>query len=126
VSYERREYRDLLEQRAKAATKANQRGMQQAAQAAVPMDMLTHSEEWDYFLSQLQESVENIDKVLEGLHGASVSDPSFDPTDLARHKAMILQAATQKATLEQVLRLPKQILEKAENAKLALERLGDE
>ena len=45
---------------------------------------------------------------------------------MAEQKARLIEATAQRSTLQEVLSLPKRIIEQGEKAKIALSRLTDE
>ena len=125
-SFTRKDYAKLVKDQQKRRVKAREREVRQVAQAVAPMDKLTHSQEWDFFLSILQDEMNGMAAVLETLQDAANQDMSFEPHIMAARKAQIMKVATQRATLEQVIGLPKEIMEKGEDAKLALESIEDD
>ena len=90
------------------------------------MGAVTGSQEWDFFLSLLQAEIEGLTKYIDSQQSSYVSDPSFDPTHMAEQKARLIEATAQRSTLQEVLSLPKRIIEQGEKAKIALSRLTDE
>lgn len=126
MAYERKQFQKAVEREAQEKARKRAPELRLAAQSTVPLDMLTHSEEWDYLLSILQDQVDTLAAAIESLQSASIADPSFEHAAMAQRKAAILQAAAQKATLEQVMALPGELLKKGKDAKFALGSLIDE
>jgi hypothetical protein len=122
----RAEFDRLLKRQAHDRVKDQERDLRQAAQATVPIDKLTHSEEWDYFVSIIQEEMNGTSALLDSLYEEMNTDTSFEPHIMAQRKAYAMRVAERRLTLEAILALPKQIMEIGENAKLALENLDDE
>ena len=122
----RREFQQFVEESKVKKLRSREREIREVAQAAVPIGRLTNDENWDFFLSIVQEQVDRLGALIESLQAAAFSDPSFEYADLVSRKAAIDRAKTQKATLEQIMALPKDILEKGIEAKLALDKLEDE
>ena len=122
----RAEFQKLAEQRRDAKTRKNEHVIRQVAQAVVPITAVTRDENWDFFLSLLQEQIEQLEAVVSTLQESAALDPSFEYKDLAARKHAIGTARTQLLTLQQVLALPKEILEKGESAQFALDALGND
>jgi len=106
--------------------KGNRRELEQTAQAAVPIHALVGTKDWDYFLSLIQAKIDSLTAGLKGLQEAGANDPSYDHGTLAAHKAMTMQLSVQKETLEQIVALPKKIIEQGEKANFALRGIAEE
>jgi len=126
MAYARREFRESVERRQQADTREHATQLRQMAQAAVPIGKLTHSEEWNYFLSIVQESINRLGEELKALQAKSLSERTFEYTEMVQHKAQMIELVAQKLALEQVIDLPRQILEKGKDAQLKLDNLDDE
>jgi len=126
MTHSREEFVASIETRRKRKVRENERSFQQIAQAAVPAAAITGSKEWDFLLSLMQAEVERLDQVVQGLTEAYAIDPSFDPIKMSEAKAAIRIAVAQRDTLKSVMALPKEIIEKGEQAQLALQQYSDE
>ena len=123
---DREDWDRTTEKRKWETVKRREREITQVAQATVPMTALMGDPNWDFFLSMLQSKVEELATHLTALHDAQEHDMSCDPVTLSQQKARMMASAVQKATLEQVIALPKQIIEKGESARLVLEKYVEE
>ena len=126
MSYSRVEFEADLVKRRKQKVKERERDFQQMAQAAVPAAAVTGSAEWDFLLSLIQAEVERLDAVVAALTEAYATEPSFDPIKMSEAKASIQRAVVQRDTLQSIVTLPKEIIEKGEKAQLALQQYADE
>ncbi len=126
MNYERKEFEQALEKRRLELVHKRRSEITQVAQATVPVEALTKSAEWNFFLSVLQSHIEELAGVIEGLRVADSVSPSFEHSDLAARKAQLMALHAQKATLERVRDLPKEIFEQGEKAKLALHDYTDQ
>ncbi len=118
---ERSDYQALLDRKVKEKAKANERGLRQLAQAVLPVDAVTKSEEWNYFLSLLQSELETLAVAINTLQEAQLTDPCFETAALARDKMVLMELNARACTLERVIALPQEIFEKGEKAKFALQ-----
>ena len=125
MASDREEWDKLVETRKRETVKRREREIRQVAQAKVPAAALLEDPNWDFFLSLLQAKVEELESHLRALHGAQEHDMSCDPVTLSQQKAQMMSAAVQKATLEQVIAFPKQIIEQGEKAQLALKQYAE-
>jgi len=125
MTYARSDFQSRLENRQKQQATHRESEIRTVAQAAVPMELLTGQEHWDFFLSLLQSEVDALDRVLTAMREAHALDPSFAHEDLAAWKAQMMQLAVQKETLEHVASIPREIIEKGEKAKIALRTITD-
>ena len=126
MSPDRADFQKALENRKRQAFHRREKEIRQLAQAEVPMTAITSTKEWDYFLSLLQAQIDMLDNSLQAMEQGHVLDPSFSYEDMARQKALMMQVRAQKETLEEVLGLPKQIIEQGEKAKLVLRTYSDQ
>lgn len=125
-SYERKQLRKAMEVKLREKSRERAPELRQIAQAAVSMDKLTHTPEWDFYLQIVQDTIDELGGMIQTLQDRSLSSPSFESHEMASMKARTLEVLAQKRALEQVLGLPKQIMEKGKDAKLSLERIADE
>jgi hypothetical protein len=125
MAFERREFQEFLSGRAIRDVQRRESELRQMAQAELPVKAVTQSAEWDYLLGLIQAKIEELGKTLDALQASQVSDPSFAHEDLAQKKALIIQVATQKDTLERVRDLPAEIFAQGEKAQLALRKLAE-
>jgi hypothetical protein len=126
MTFQRQEFRDVLERQRRDRVQRHETEIRQIAQAEVPMSAITGSAEWDYMLSLLEAQIEVLGNTLAAMGEAHALDPSFSHEDMARQKALMMQVAAQKDTLERVRDLPKQIIKEGEKAKLALHNYTDQ
>ncbi len=126
MAHERREFMKLVESKRAEGVLANQRNIQQVAQAEVPLTAVTGDANWDFLLSILEDQIQKLEANRLLLQDAADSDPSFAYEDLARSKAQKMQVSIQIDTLQRVRDLPKQIIEKGKQAKLVLAQYADE
>jgi len=122
----RQEFQALLNGKRKAEVGDRRTDLRILAQATVPINVITHSTEWDFFLSILQAKIESIDASAKGITDAFTSSPSFDAAEMAKYKANLLRLAVSKATLESVMKLPAQILSDGERAQLELFKFDED
>ena len=120
MPYERSDYEQLRNKGRREQVATHQRELTHIAQAKVPMDIMTKSAEWDFYLSVLQAEIDKLDALMNVMQEADAREASFSYEELARQKALRMQIAVQKDTLEQVIRFPKEIFEKGEKAAIAL------
>ena len=116
----RDDFQRTIEQGHKKAARSRETDLRVLTQAAPPMQRLTESKEWNYFLSLVQAEIERCNSILVGLYDADISDPSFDHAAMAGRKALRMRIAAQKDALESVLALPAEIIKRGEEATIAL------
>jgi len=126
MSLERADFQKTLEESRRERVRRRAREIRQVAQAAAPAEILTGSQEWDYFITLLQSQIDTLQKILMALRDSAASDLSFEHSDLARYKAQEMRISAQIDTLQQIIALPKQIIEQGEKAKLVLKQYADE
>jgi hypothetical protein len=126
MAYERQQFKDSLEERKRQKVRESRTELRVLAQAQVPIESLTKSVEWDYFLSLLQAKIEELDIALNTYQQSQITDLDFSHQELAARKAIAMRFALQRDTLQAVLDLPKQILEIGEKARLELDRYDNE
>jgi hypothetical protein len=114
-----------MEQGRREKVRHNETNLRQIAQAEIPMGVVTRSPEWKFFCEILQAKINDLDASIAALQESEATSPSFDPVEMARYKVEILRLTVQRDTLEQVMGLPKQIIEDGKQATLALEKYAD-
>ena len=121
----REDFEKRMRETRRLDVKRHERDLRQMAQAAPAVDVLTKSAEWNYFMSLLQAKIDELTALLEGLTQALAASTDYDMASMAREKACVQAITAQRDTLQNVLALPKQIIEHGEKAGLALHDYSD-
>lgn len=118
MTYERDHYKELVERdKRRAHTARTGELIRLASQAKPAMSKLTNQPQWDSFLQLLQALKETAEKDLQGVR-ASLTSPAWagkaEQIMILRENAVRFEAEI--ATLENVMALPKTLLDRANEA----------
>lgn len=116
MTYDRDEYRDLLEEKKKERN-GSRVNVEMIRQASIKMEHLTGIDEFDTFLSYLQTGAESLAAHETALKEALCSLELVDDIEIRRLKTAIAVTVTRRSLLEEVMSLPKRIQEYGKNAK---------
>lgn len=113
---DREDFEKLLREKLSRRTEERRPTLQRQQQAAVAMDNLTGSPEWDYFLSLVQGLLEEAQSRLEDAERVLLG-PECGYEMLMSAKAAFAEARGQVAAYEHALALPKRLREEGTAAR---------
>ena len=129
MQFDRSDFMELL---AKEANKSNgqsvdpKRLFAQLQQASLKSDYLTGNEHWDYFLSLLQNTKSEYEQLRDQCRMALENPATTDTDYIASWRQQLLLCNERISTLDAVMKLPKDLHEVGEKAKLQIEKLAAE
>ncbi len=123
MTFEREEYRNLVEQRSRVNGQIPQ--MKLLAQSAIASESLTGDPTWDIFLSYIQAAIDRTREEMTSLEEMLRAPQLVDPNGMMSTKIAILQCEERINAWKVVISLPKELKESGEKAKSILERLDD-
>ena len=80
------------------------------ARAAIKAELVTRSEEWNFYLEIMQARLEETRKALDQIREAFFTDTSFDHSRLVVLKAQGMLAEERIRTLEEIMSIPQDIM----------------
>ena len=127
MAFDRSEYKELENRKKHDGTVRptnNSEMLAMMQQSAIKMEQMTRDENWNYFMTLLQSSIDKT-KLDRANFFQQLTSPDVSSNELiSLLRNYIILSDERIKTLEAVLLLPKQIIENGENAKIVLSEIG--
>ena len=127
MAFDRSEYKELENRKKHDGTVRptnNSEMLAMMQQSAIKMEQMVRDENWNYFMTLLQSSIDKTKSDRENFF-RQLTSPDVSSSELiSLLRNYIILSDERIKTLEAVLLLPKQIIENGENAKIVLSEIG--
>ncbi len=120
---DRDEFKKLQENRKAQKANGANREMKMIRQAAVRAEFLTGHPHWDIFLSYLQSALDGFEEQMKSIQDVLIRPDNVDHNSILQAKMALAECKGRVDILNEIMMLPKDLIEMGGKAKSILERM---